>query len=45
VSKLPCGPSYGELRLDFEWDPLRGDSRFEKTVATLAPKESAAAPK
>jgi hypothetical protein len=21
------------------WDPLRGDSRFEKIVASLAPKE------
>jgi serine/threonine protein kinase/tetratricopeptide (TPR) repeat protein len=32
VSKIPCGPSYGELRLDSEWDPLRGDPRFEKLV-------------
>jgi hypothetical protein len=40
VSKLPCGPSYGELRLDLEWDPLRGDPRFEKIVASLAPKET-----
>jgi TolB-like protein/class 3 adenylate cyclase/Flp pilus assembly protein TadD len=38
VSKLPCGPSYGELRLDLEWDALRGDPRFEKIVASLAPK-------
>jgi hypothetical protein len=38
VSKLPCGPSYGELRLDSEWDGLRGDPRFEKIVASLAPK-------
>jgi tetratricopeptide (TPR) repeat protein len=38
VSKLPCGPSYGELRLDLEWDALRGDRRFEKIVASLAPK-------
>jgi hypothetical protein len=22
------------------WDPLRGDPRFEKIVASLAPKES-----
>jgi tetratricopeptide (TPR) repeat protein len=40
VSKLPCGPSYGELRLDLEWDSLRGDPRFEKIVASLAPKAS-----
>jgi TolB-like protein/Tfp pilus assembly protein PilF len=39
VSKLPCGPSYGELHLDLEWDSLRGDPRFEKIVASLAPKK------
>jgi len=39
VSKLPCGPWYGQLRLDPEWDSLRGDSRFEKIVASLAPKK------
>jgi hypothetical protein len=38
VSKLPNGPSYGELRLDPEWDSLRADQRFEKIVASLAPK-------
>jgi TolB-like protein/Tfp pilus assembly protein PilF len=37
VSKLPYGPTYGELRLDPEWDSLRGDPRFEKIVASLAP--------
>jgi TolB-like protein/Tfp pilus assembly protein PilF len=40
VSKIPCGPSYGELRLDPEWDSLRGDPRFEKIVASLAPKKA-----
>jgi hypothetical protein len=39
VSKLPYGPSYGQLRLDPEWDSLRGDPRFEKIVAYLAPKK------
>jgi Flp pilus assembly protein TadD len=39
LSKLPYGPSYGELRLDPEWDSLRGDQRFEKIVAALAPKK------
>jgi TolB-like protein/Flp pilus assembly protein TadD len=39
VSKLPNGPSYGGLRLDPEWDSLRGDPRFEKIVASLAPKK------
>ena len=38
LSKLPNGPSYGELRLDPEWDSLRGDPRFQKIVASLAPK-------
>jgi tetratricopeptide (TPR) repeat protein len=41
VSKLPAGPSYGALRLDLEWDSLRGDPRFEKIVASLAPKSAA----
>jgi hypothetical protein len=41
VSKLPYGPSYGELRLDPEWDSLRGDPRFEKIVASPAPKGEA----
>jgi TolB-like protein/Tfp pilus assembly protein PilF len=39
VSKLPAGPSYGQLRLDPKWDSLRGDPRFEKIVASLALKE------
>jgi TolB-like protein/Tfp pilus assembly protein PilF len=30
--------SYGQLKLMPWWDPLRGDPRFEKTVASLAPK-------
>src|SRR4029077_2084120 len=32
--------SYGGLKLFPVWDPLRGDPRFEKIVASLAPKES-----
>ncbi len=39
VSKIPYGPTYGQLRLDPEWDALRGDPRFEKIVASLAPKK------
>ena len=31
--------SYGQLRLHPWWDPLRGDTRFQKIVASLAPKE------
>ena len=38
VAKIPAGPTYGELRLDPVWDSLRGDPRFEKIVASLAPK-------
>jgi TolB-like protein/class 3 adenylate cyclase/Tfp pilus assembly protein PilF len=33
--------SYGALKLHPLWDPLRGDPRFEKIVASLAPKENA----
>jgi tetratricopeptide (TPR) repeat protein len=32
--------SYGALKLFPVWDPLRGDPRFEKIVASLAPKET-----
>src|SRR5437870_3988422 len=35
---LPGGVSYGQLKLMPYWDPLRGDPRFEKIVASLAPK-------
>jgi serine/threonine protein kinase/tetratricopeptide (TPR) repeat protein len=31
--------SYGDIRLNPYWDSLRGDPRFEKIVASLAPKE------
>jgi serine/threonine-protein kinase len=30
--------TYGDLKLNPWWDPLRGDPRFEKIVASLAPK-------
>ena len=37
--KLPASHlSYGHLRLNPVWDPLRGDPRFEAIVASLAPK-------
>jgi adenylate cyclase len=32
--------SYGALKLHPLWDPLRGDPRFEKIVASLAPKNN-----
>jgi tetratricopeptide (TPR) repeat protein len=37
----PSTASYGQLKLLPCWDPLRGDPRFEKIVASLAPKEGA----
>jgi TolB-like protein/Tfp pilus assembly protein PilF len=39
LAKIPAGASYMDLRLDPFWDPLRGDTRFEKIVQSLAPKE------
>ena len=41
VIRLPSYMSYGELRLDPDWDSLRDDPRFEKIVASLAPEISA----
>jgi TolB-like protein/Flp pilus assembly protein TadD len=38
AAKLPSYLSYGRLVLRPRWDPLRGDPRFEKIVASLAPK-------
>ena len=40
LAKIPGGPSYGDLRLSPIWDPLRGDARFDKIVASLAPKDA-----
>jgi len=38
VQRVPNSLSYGLLKLHPYWDPLRGDPRFEKIVASLAPK-------
>jgi len=38
ATSIPSDVSYGYLLLDPFWDPLRGDARFEKILATLAPK-------
>jgi tetratricopeptide (TPR) repeat protein len=38
AAKVPGYLSYGELRLDPIWDPLRSDPRFDKIVASIAPK-------
>jgi serine/threonine-protein kinase len=37
---FPCPRSYGRFKLLPWWDPLRGDPRFERIVADLAPKEA-----
>jgi hypothetical protein len=36
--RYPSPLSYGELKLLPFWDPLRNDPRFEKIIASLAPK-------
>jgi serine/threonine-protein kinase len=38
LTKMPGSYTYGNFRLSPMWDPLRGDPRFEKIVASLAPK-------
>ena len=38
--RYPGSLAYGQLKLFPFWDPLRGDPRFEKIVASLAPKEA-----
>ena len=35
--RYPNRLNYGQLKLFPTWDPLRGDPRFEKIVASLAP--------
>ena len=35
--KTPGGASYGTLKLDPCWDPIRQDARFDKLLAQLAP--------
>jgi serine/threonine protein kinase/Flp pilus assembly protein TadD len=39
VERVPNFLSYGFLKLQPVWDSLRGDPRFEKIVASLAPKD------
>ena len=38
VERVPNRLSYGLLKLHPYWDSLRGDPRFEKIVASVAPK-------
>jgi serine/threonine protein kinase len=39
LAKIPWGIFYGPLKLDPYWEPLRKDSRFDKILAELAPKD------
>jgi len=38
LTRIPSSVTYGRLKLHPFWDPLHGDPRFEKIVASLAPK-------
>ena len=38
IVSVPSYLSYGYLRYDPQWEPLRGDPRFEKILASIAPK-------
>jgi TolB-like protein/class 3 adenylate cyclase/Tfp pilus assembly protein PilF len=40
IERAPNELSYGALKLNPMWDDLRGDPRFEKIVASLAPKQN-----
>ena len=37
AARLPSRVNYGQLKLHPFWDPLRGDPRFDKIIASLAP--------
>jgi hypothetical protein len=40
VARMPNGMlTYGDLKTNPTWDPLRKDPRFEKLLAELAPKD------
>jgi serine/threonine-protein kinase len=38
--RYPNRLNYGQLKLFAQWDPLRGDPRFEQIVASLAPGDT-----
>jgi tetratricopeptide (TPR) repeat protein len=38
LTKKPFGPDYGTL-LAPDWDPIRAETRFQRIVAGLAPKD------
>ena len=37
LTRIPSDINYGALRLHPYWDPMRGDKRFEKIVASIGP--------
>jgi tetratricopeptide (TPR) repeat protein len=39
LTKVPYGIFYGQLKRDPLWDPIRKDSRYEKLLAELAPRD------
>src|SRR6266568_2923012 len=39
--EVPNGPTPGTLRVEPEWDPLRGDPRFDKIVTDTHAKDCA----
>jgi tetratricopeptide (TPR) repeat protein len=40
LMKIPRGPRYGHLRYYPQYDPLRDDPRFQKILASVAPKQA-----
>ncbi|MDQ2919879.1 MAG: hypothetical protein M3R10_08395, partial [Verrucomicrobiota bacterium] len=39
LTRIPSGITYGDLKLNPQWNALRGEPRFDKIVASLSPKE------
>jgi hypothetical protein len=38
LAKMPKGISYGELKCDQYWAPVRNDPHYEKILSELRPK-------